>query len=169
MGKSAGAAKLIEPARQRLMIRTVEVDEFDAHADARLDDANDSQGLYCLLLAPEGDSDSGADRQRAAGANKTTAHKQVGSDALGARTGLKVENLDVSGKGIADGVAAVANRGAPRRLCGSIVHGNNVAHSRSGPVSNGCRFREGRAFPVVSVCLISDELAPNLAFGEPKR
>lgn len=56
---SARTLCLIKPPGKALCVQRLEIDEFDAHTDARLHDANDSQGLDGLVLAFQGDTSAG--------------------------------------------------------------------------------------------------------------
>jgi hypothetical protein len=108
-----------------------DVEEFDAHADTGLDDADDGEGFDGLVFSFQSDANPGVQKERTAGADEAAAQREVGSDAVGAGAGLEIEDFDIRGKGIANGIAAVANGGAARRrFCESVVHGNDVAHSR---------------------------------------
>jgi hypothetical protein len=55
------------------MARRFDVNEFDAHADARLDDSNYGEALCDLALARERDARARFQRQGLAGANETAA------------------------------------------------------------------------------------------------
>ena len=132
--KSAGAAEVVEPAGENLVMGGVDVDEFNPHADAGLYDADYAQGFDGLVFSLQGDADSGVHGERTAGADEATAEGEVGGDTLGAGARFHVENYGVGGKGVANGVATVANRGTSRLRFGrSVVHKDDVAHSRLRP------------------------------------
>ena len=46
-------AELVDPARENAVGKRFDVEEFDAHADAGLDDADDSEAFDGLPLARE--------------------------------------------------------------------------------------------------------------------
>src|SRR3979490_3460388 len=63
---------------------------------------------------------------------------------------FQVQQLNVCGKRIANAVAAVANRHAPRvAFQYSVVHGNDVAHSRLRRAANGLCLPEEHSAPIV--------------------
>ena len=49
-------AHLLDPFGEHIVAGGFDVDEFDAHADARLDDAHHREALHGLPLAREGDA-----------------------------------------------------------------------------------------------------------------
>ena len=127
--RSAGLAEVFDPANEGLVIGRLDIEEFHAYADARLNNADDPQGFDGLFFVAEGDAHSGLQRQGLTGADEAAAHGDIGGDTGRTCAGFEVEKLGIRGKGVANGVAAVADgqssTGASRS---TIVHGYDVAH-----------------------------------------
>lgn len=107
-GLSAAAAELFEPAVERGAGGGFDVEKFEAHADSGFDDANHGEGLHGLVLARKGDAGAGLQGERLAGADETAAERNVRGDAVGAHAGFEVEDVGIGGKGITNGITAVA-------------------------------------------------------------
>ncbi len=127
----ADAAEGINPGGEDLVRGNFQIEEFDAEADARLDQANDDKGFEDLALAGELQTSAAVWRKGLAGANKAAAKGDVGGDAVNLLAGLHVGEFRVGSKGIADGVTAVAYTGNAKG-CGAcaVRHGDDFAHSK---------------------------------------
>ena len=121
------------------MVEWLDIDKFYAHANARFHDPHHSQRFDLLIFSCERDPDAGVRRQRLAGTNKDPTHGQVGSHAIGPRSGFEVQDLDIRCKGIADTKAAVPDGQAPGIVirC-AIIHVNYIAHSRFRRLADCC-------------------------------
>jgi hypothetical protein len=129
-GTSAGLAELFEPANEGAVVGRLNINKFHAHADARLDDADDAQCFDDLPLVVEDAPHAGLQRQGLAGADKAATHGNIGGNARGASARFEVEKLGIRGKGVANRVAAVADgQSSPGAFRSAIVHRDNVAHS----------------------------------------
>src|ERR1700686_148794 len=102
-------AKLLDPSGHEIVAGGIDVDELDAHADARLDDAHHREAFHLLALARQYDPRARFQRQRLAGANEAAAHGNVGSYAGGVRAGFEINELGIRGKRIANRIATVAH------------------------------------------------------------
>jgi hypothetical protein len=69
----------------------LEVEEFDAHANTGLDDANGDEGFQDLALADELHAGAGVNRKRLAGANKTATKGNVRGDTVDLFAGFKID------------------------------------------------------------------------------
>lgn len=86
-----------------------EVEELDAHADTRLDDADDHQGFQGLPFAEKLQTGASMHGQRLAGTHKTAAMGNVGSHALHLLASLQINEFDVGSEWKTNSIAAVAN------------------------------------------------------------
>jgi len=102
-------ADLVDPAAENVVERAFDVDELDADADARLQNAHDGECFDGLRFSSHDSANPGADRKRLAGAHEAATERQIGSDAAGAGAGFHVDDLDIGCKGKADGVASVSD------------------------------------------------------------
>jgi hypothetical protein len=128
--ESAGLAEVFDPANENPVIGRLDIEEFHAHTDTRLNDTDDPEGFDDLLFVAKSDAHSGLERQVFAGADETASHRDIGGDTDGASAGFEVEKLGIRGKRVADGVATVADsQGSAGTLRNSIVHRDDVAHS----------------------------------------
>ncbi len=142
---SACLAELLRPAAQHSIVRLLDIDEFDAHADSGLYDAHHSERFHFLIFSCQCDPYARVGRQWLAGANKHSTHGQVGSYTFRPRSGFQIQHECIGGKRIADTKAAVPDRNAPGvAIRCAVVHENNVAHSRPQ------RPASGRDLPVVN-------------------
>lgn len=129
----AVATEVVEPAGQNGDGGGFEVDEFEAHANFGFDDADCGESLNAFAFALECDTSAGFHGKRLAGADETSAEREVRGDAFGASAGLEVEDLGVRGERIADSVTAIADAGfAWQSVRDAVAHGDNVAHCHSG-------------------------------------
>src|ERR1700758_1119453 len=71
-------AELVDPFGEDIVAGRLDVNELDAHAYARLDDAHYGKALCHLPFAGESDSRARFQRQRLAGANEATAKRNIG-------------------------------------------------------------------------------------------
>jgi len=127
----AGAAEGINPGSEDFVGGSFEVEEFDAEADARLDDANDDKGFEDLALAGELQASAAVWRKRPAGANKAAAKGDVGRDAFNLLAGLLVGEFRVGSERVSDGVATVAyTSNAQGRGACAVRHGDDFVHSK---------------------------------------
>lgn len=109
------AAELLNPTEEDLIEGGFHVEKFDAHADARLENPNNSQCFDNLIFARQSRANAGAHPERLAGTNKRSGDGEVGGYSAGGRAGFKIEQYGVSGKRITNGIAPVAHcDGAPR-------------------------------------------------------
>lgn len=133
---SAFAAELFQPAGEDGVGNRFDVEEFKAHADAGLDDADHGEGLHSFAFAGEGDAGARLYSEGFAGADEAAAEREVRGNAVAADAGFEVEDFRVGGKRKTDSVAAVAQANFVRHpIGGSVVHGDNVAH---------CQLNRGR-------------------------
>ncbi len=72
-GQLPALADLVDPAAENAVERAFDVDELDAHANARLMDAHNGEGFDDLRFSGHNRANAGADRKRFAGANEATA------------------------------------------------------------------------------------------------
>src|SRR3981081_3374356 len=84
-------AELLNPFGEHAVARGFDVDEFDAHTNARLYDAHDSEACDDLSLPGESHAHASFQRQGLAGANKTTAERDIGSHAGSLRPGFQID------------------------------------------------------------------------------
>ena len=127
----AGAAEGINPGGEDFVGGCFEVEEFDAEADARLDDANDDEGFEDLALAGQLQASAAVWRKRLAGANKAAAKGDVGRDAFNLLAGLLVGEFCVGSERVTDGVATVTYT-SNAQGCGAcaVRHGDDFVHSK---------------------------------------
>src|SRR5712664_3374534 len=135
---SAGFAELFHPAGKHVVVRRLDVYEFNAHADPRLHDTHHGQRFHLLVLPRQGDSNAGVRSERPARADERAAHGNVGGNALCPGAGFHIQQHSVRSKRVANGIPSIANRAASRVAfqC-SVVHGNDVAHSCLRRAANG--------------------------------
>src|SRR5437899_2070013 len=134
---SACLAELLRPAAQHSIVRLLDIDKFDAHADAGLYDAHHSKRFHFFIFPCQRDPYARVGRQRLAGANKNSTHGQVGSHTFRPRSAFQIQHECVRSKRIADTKAAVPDRNAPGvAIRCAVVHENNVAHSQAPTASN---------------------------------
>jgi hypothetical protein len=132
----AFAAELFQPAGESGVGGGFDVKEFDAHANARFDDADHGQGLDGFAFARECDAGARLYSERLAGADETAAEREVRSNTVAANAGFEVEDFRVGCKWKANSVTAVSQANFVRHpIGGSVVHGYNVAH---------CQLNRGR-------------------------
>jgi len=112
---STGAAKAFDPSRENLVVGRFEIEELRAKADAWLDDADDDESVKDLTLAGEAQTGTRVRGKRLAGANEAATHRYVGSHTNDLRSGIHVNQFGISGEGIADRIAAVAQAANLRR------------------------------------------------------
>ena len=84
-------AKLFDPAGEEVVAGGFDIDEFDAHADARLYDADDGKAFDALTLAGESETRSRFQRERLGGANKASAEGDIGGHAAGLRSCFQID------------------------------------------------------------------------------
>lgn len=84
-------AKLFDPASEEVLAGGFDVDEFDAHANARLYDTDDRKAFYALTLAGESDASSGFQRERLPGTNKASAEGDIRGHAAGLRSCFQID------------------------------------------------------------------------------
>jgi len=146
------AAKLFEPARKDGRRNVIDINEFNAHPNAWLDDAHRGKSLDFLTLAGERDAGARFEGERPAGANEATAQRDIRSDSVGVRPGFEVQEFGIGGEGEANGITTIAEGSSLRcafRL--SVIHGDKVVHRH---IDRGKAVRTiGGAFPVRAVCL----------------
>ena len=129
-GILARLADLFDPAVEDVVVGAFDVDEFDAHADARLENAHDGEGFDLLPFARQRDTHAGGYRERLTGADEAAAERDVGGDADGAASGLHVDEFGVGSEGKANRVATVAHPSPSRLASGdSFVHIDHVAEA----------------------------------------
>ena len=146
----ATAAKLIEPSGEYRVGGGFDIDKFEPHADARLDDADRGERFNEFTLTFKSDASAGLHCEWLACTHKTAAKRDVRCYAFRAAAGFKVEDLSISCKWVTNGVTAVAEAYFLRHTIGvSVVHGDNVAHC---PLGGGRRVRALRKY--VPLCLI---------------
>src|SRR5438046_9331613 len=104
---SARLAELFDPAAQHSVVRLLEIEKFDAHADARLNDAYHTEPVELLIFPRQRDAYTRVGRQRVAGADNNSAHGQSRSHAFAPAPGFQVQNDRVRSERIADAKAAV--------------------------------------------------------------
>jgi len=100
-------ADLFDPAAEEAVVGAFDVDELDAHADARLEDAHDGERFDLLSLAGQSDAHAGGNRERLAGADEAAAERDIGGDADRACARFHVDNFDIGGEGKANRIATV--------------------------------------------------------------
>ena len=83
-------AKLVDPTGEEVVAGGFDVDEFDAHADSRLYDADDREAFDILTLAGESDPCSRFQREGLGGANEASAQGDIGGHASGLRAGFQI-------------------------------------------------------------------------------
>ena len=128
-GRSAGLAEVFDPANEGLVIGRLDIEEFHAYADARLNNADDPQGFDDLFFVTEGDAHAGLQRQGLAGADEAAAHGDIGGDTGRTCAGFEVEKHGIRGKGVANGVPPVPDtQSSAGAFRGAIVHRYDVAH-----------------------------------------
>jgi len=116
---------LIEPRYEDGVGGGLDIEEFEAHADSGFDDANHGESFDGFAFTFEDDAGPGSHREGFAGAHETAAEGDVRGDAVGAGARFEVEDYGVSGKGITDSVAAVAQAYFVRHtISRSVVHEN---------------------------------------------
>jgi hypothetical protein len=136
---------VFDPANENPVIGRLDIEEFHAHTDTRLNNTDDPEGFDGLLFVAEGDAHAGFHRQGFASADETASHRDISGDTDGASAGFKVKKLGVRCKGVANGVAAVADtQGSAGTLRSSIVHGDDIAHSSATHTKRHTRY--GRRF-----------------------
>ena len=113
-----------------MIVGRLEVEKFDAHADAGLDDADGDKGFQGLTFAGKLHTGTGIYLKRLAGADETPAMGNIGSDTLDVLAGFQINEFDVSGKWKADGIAAVPDTRNPRGRAPTIRHGDDLVHVR---------------------------------------
>jgi len=127
----ARATERVNPASKDFVRGSFEIEEFDAEADAGLDDANDDESFEDLVLAGELQAGPGVQWKGLVGANKAAAKGDIGGDAVDFLAGLHVGEFRIGSERIADGVAAVAyTRNARRSRTCAVRHGDDFAHSK---------------------------------------
>jgi hypothetical protein len=124
----AGLAERVEPGAQHFAVGRFQVEEFNAHADAWLDDADGDESFENLALADKFQAGPGIHGKRLAGANETSTEGNVGGDAFDLFAGFEVDQFDIGGKGKTDSVAAVADSGDAGIRGIAVGHGDNFAH-----------------------------------------
>ncbi len=109
-----------------------------------------SASTFCSFRVSQRDSHTGIRREGPGRTDERPAHGDVRRNALRPGAAFQVQQLNVCGKRIAYAVAAVANRHAPRGAFQySVVHGDNVAHSRLRRAANGLCLPEERSALIV--------------------
>jgi hypothetical protein len=127
----AGATEGINPGGENFVGGRLQIEEFDAQPDARLDDAYEDMSFEDLGLAGELQTGAAVLREGLAGANKAAAKGDVGSDAVNFLAGLHVREFRVGSERVTDGVAAVSYA-REAKGCGacSVRHGDKFTHSK---------------------------------------
>jgi len=127
---SAGLAELFDPANEDPIIGRLDIEEFHADADSRLNNADNSESFDGLFFVAKDNAHASFQRQGLAGADETASHRDIGGDTDRASAGFKVKKLGVRSEGVADGVAAVPDsQSSAGAFRSSIVHRDDVAHS----------------------------------------
>lgn len=125
----AGAAEGVDPGGEEFVVGGFEVEKFDAHADAGLDDANGDQGFEHLPLASEFHARTGTKGQRLTGADKTSTQGEIGSDSGDLLAGFQVDEFRIGSEGETDGVATVTDSADGGFGTTAVGHGDNFAQS----------------------------------------
>jgi hypothetical protein len=132
----------------------LDVEEFDAHADAGLHDANDDEGLEDLVFASESEAGAGAHGKRLAGTDKATTHGNIGRDAFSDLTGFEVEDFGISSKWVTKGIPAIAHSTETwSRGPTAFWHRDDLAHERISTIRN-----ENGSTPVHKQCYVRTSL-----------
>src|ERR1700720_2983596 len=105
----AGLAECVDPGDEHFVEGGLENKELDAHADTGLDDADNDESLEGLALSDEFHARACIHRKRFAGADETSAERNVRGDAVHLFAGFHVDQFNVSSEGEADGVAAITD------------------------------------------------------------
>ena len=109
------AAELFNPTKEYLIEGRFHVEEFDAHADTRLQHTNYGQGLHDLIFARQSCANAATHFERLRRANKSAGNGKIGGYATGGRAGFEIEQNGVGSKRITNGISPVAHcDGAPR-------------------------------------------------------
>lgn len=125
---SAGLAKRIDPGDQHFVESRLKVEEFDSHADAWLDDADYNERFEDLSFSDEFHAGAGIYRQRPAGADKTSAERDIGGNAVHQFAGFKIDQFNIGGKRKTDGVAAITDTGDAGIRAFAVGHGYDFVH-----------------------------------------
>jgi hypothetical protein len=129
----AGIAQLVDPTGESFVMGRIHIDEFEAHADTRLHDANNGQCFGGLPLARQSNSGAGIDRKRLASTNEAATHGNIGGNAFSVRASFEINQIDIGRKRKPDSITTVADASFARLVfCESVFHRNDVAQSHSG-------------------------------------
>ncbi len=122
---------MLYPAAQDLEVSRLQIDKFNAHADARFHDPNHTQRFHLLILPGHRNANASVRGERPARANERSSHGNVGGDALSLCATFEVQQFGIGRKRITNTIPPVANTAASRVAfqC-SVVHGNDVTHTR---------------------------------------
>ena len=85
------APQLFKPPLQRRLMAGLDIQEFQPHSYAWLDDSNDCQSVNHLLFQPQSQSHPAACRQGLAGAHKASTHRKIGGHTLRSGAGFEVQ------------------------------------------------------------------------------
>ena len=84
-------AKLFDPPSEEVLAGGFDIDEFYAHADTCLYDADDRKAFNALTLAGESDPSSRFQRERLGGTNKAPAEGDIGGHAGRLRSSFQID------------------------------------------------------------------------------
>jgi hypothetical protein len=135
----AGLAEGVDPGDQHFVEGRLKVEEFDTHANAWLDDADDNERFEDLSSPDEFHAGAGLHGQRFAGADKTSAERDVGGDAIHLFAGFEIDQFNISGKRKADGVAAITDSRDVGIRSITVGHGDDFVHLMHPEIERGGR------------------------------
>ena len=143
MGTSGLAlAELVDPASKNFVATRFEIEELDAHADARFDDADDGESLHNLPFAGKSEAGARLERKRLAGTDKAAAQRDVAGNSVDLVSVFEVDELRIRRKGIANRIATIAYTSLWRGVfIEAAFHSDYVAHGAD-------RFRRGADGPI---------------------
>ena len=124
----AGSAEGVDPGEEHFVEGRLEVEEFDTHADAWLDDADDNERFEDLSFSDEFHAGAGVHGQWLARADKTTAERDVRGDAIHLFAGFEIDQFNISRKRKTDGVAAITDAGDAGVRSIAVGHGDDFVH-----------------------------------------
>jgi hypothetical protein len=124
----AGLAEGVDPGHQHVAEVRFKIEEFDAHADTRLDDADGDESFEDLAFASELHAGTGVHGKRFAGTDETSAQGNIRSDTIHLLAGFEVDEFNVAGEGKTDGIAAVTNSRDTGIRRVRVGHGDDFAH-----------------------------------------
>lgn len=113
------------------MVRAFEIEEFQAKADARLNNPDNHQGFEHFPLTSQFQSSSGIQDCGLAGADETASVGKIRGDASHLLAAFEINDLRIGSERVTDRVTPVSNTAeACVRVRGAAWHRDNFRHEK---------------------------------------